>query len=186
MQIDVQDYLTLAEGAGKMVFWDLETTGFKGDYNSILVSSFKEYGKKPFTVHVEAVGNDQKVARLTKEILSEYQTVVTYYGKGFDWPMLNTRLTKWGKAPANPMLHLDLYFTLKPKFLLASKGLGAVGRFLGTKEDKMFVGTEVWSEMGFNMKKHMPTMIKRCESDIILLEDVYKKTKPLIRDLKRG
>lgn len=186
MQIDVQQYLELAELGGKIVFWDLETTGLKGDLNSILVSSFKEHGKPPFSINVEALGNDQKVARETKEILESYQTVVTYYGKGFDMPMLNTRLAKWKRLPVQPMYHLDMYFSLKPKFLLARKGLGSVGAFLGAVEDKMFVGSDVWSEMGFKMKTHMPVMIKRCESDVILLEDVYNKSKHFIRDLKRG
>ena len=186
MQIDTQTYLELAENASKIVFWDIETTGLKGDYNSILVSTVKPFGKKPVTFSVQALGNDQKVARETKEFLSEFQTVVTYYGKGFDMPFLNTRLAKWKQRPVDPMYHLDLYFSLKPKLLLARRGLGSLCEFYGTPEQKMFVGSEVWSEMGFNLKKHMPTMLKRCESDVIATEDLYKKSRHLIRDLKKG
>lgn len=185
MQIDSQTYLDLAEGAGQVVFWDLEATGLKGDYNSILVSSFKEYGKEPFSLNVEAVGNDVKVARETKDILESYQTIVTYYGKGFDLPMLNTRLAKWKRMPANPLYHIDLYFSLKPKFLMGRKSLGSLLSFFGTPEQKMSVNADAWSEMGFNMKKHMPTMIKRCESDVIGLEDLYRKTRHHIKEIKR-
>ena len=32
--VDVQEYLDLVEGAGKLVFFDIESTGLRGDYNS--------------------------------------------------------------------------------------------------------------------------------------------------------
>ncbi len=186
MQIDTQTYLDLAEDAGKIVFWDLEATGLKGDYNSIICSSFKPYGEKPFTISIAALGNDQRVVRETKEVLESYQTVVTYYGKGFDMPMLNTRLAKWKLLPVEQMYHVDMYFSLKSKFLFGrGKSLGSFLDFFGTPEQKMSVSSNVWSEMGYDLKKHMPTMIKRCESDVIGLEDLYKKTRHLIKEIKR-
>jgi hypothetical protein len=99
--------------------------------------------------------------------------------------MLNTRRLKWGVAPVESRHHLDMYFILKPKTLMGRRSMAAYAAFLGTPEQKMSVNQDAWSEMAFNMKKHLPTMIKRCESDCAVLEDVYKKTRHLIKDLKQ-
>jgi hypothetical protein len=123
------------------------------------------------------------------EELSKYHVWVTYYGKGFDVAMLNTRRLKWNLDPiitASELsrYHIDMYYILKPKTLMGRRSMAAYASFLGTPEQKMSVGQEVWSEIGFNMDKHLPTMVKRCESDCAVLEEVYKKTRHLIRDLK--
>lgn len=185
MQIDTQTYLDLVENANQLVFFDIEATGLRGDYNSIICASFKPYRQQPFTVAIKQVGNDQRVVSEIKEILSDYQCWVSYYGKGFDVPMIQTRLLKWGKDPLICRHHIDLYFTLKSHLLMARKSMAQMAGFLGTPEQKMGVGPNVWSEMGFKMDEHLPQMIKRCESDTAVLEDVYVKTKHIIKDIKK-
>lgn len=185
MQINAQDYLDMAEQSGKLVFFDIEATGLKGDYNSVLVVSFKPYGQKPYSFSVKQVGNDQKVVREAKAELEKYHCWASYYGKGFDIPMLNTRLLKWGSLPIESKHHIDMYFGLKTHILLGRKSMAAVAGFLGTPEQKMGVGSQAWSEMAFKMDEHMPTMIKRCESDCAVLEDVYRKTRHLLKDIKK-
>jgi hypothetical protein len=64
--------------------------------------------------------------------------------------------------------------------------MAQMASFTGTPEQKLGVSPNVWNEMGFKMEEHMPLMIKRCESDTSVLEDLYKKTKHLIKDIKKG
>lgn len=184
MQIDAQTYLDLVEDSGRLLFWDIEASGLRGDYNSIICASFKPYGERPFTLRIKQLGNDQKVVRQMKEILEDYHCWVTYYGKGFDVPMLQTRLLKWGQDPVKTRHHLDMYFTLKTHLLMARKSMAQMAGFLGTPEQKVGVSPNVWSEMAFNMDKHLPQMIARCESDCAVLEDVYKKTRHLVKEIK--
>ena len=63
MQLDTQEFLTLAEQANKLCFWDIEATGLRGDYNSVLVCSIKPFKSKPITFVVKQPGNDQKLVR---------------------------------------------------------------------------------------------------------------------------
>jgi len=184
MKIDPQTYLDLAEKTGQLVFFDIEATGLKGDYNSTLVVSFKPYGKRPYSLSIKAVGNDQRVVREAKEELEKYHCWCSYYGKGYDIPMLNTRLLKWGLQPIVSKHHIDMYFVLKSHTVMARRSMGQVAGLLGTPEQKMGVSPNVWSEMGFKVDEHMPQMIKRCESDCSVLEDVYKRTRHLIKDIK--
>lgn len=186
MNIDPQEYLELVQATNKLATWDIETTQLNADLGSVLCASVKPYGKKAYTFKVKAVGNDIKVVRDLKEALEEYHCWLTYYGKGFDVPFVNTRLLKWGYAPIEPRHHIDLFFTLKANTKMSSKGLGRYASLLGLPEQKMGVSQNIWSEMGFKLASHMPTMVKRCESDTGVTEQLYDKTKHIIKDIKRG
>mgnify|MGYP000075515246 FL=1 len=186
MQIEAQDYLRLVEKANTLAFFDIEATGLRGDYNSILVGSIKPFLGKPYSFVVKQPGNDNKVVRDLKDALEQYDCWVTYYGKGFDIPMLNTRLLKWGAKPVEKRHHLDMYFSLKSNLLTARKSQGHLLSWLAAPEQKMTVGADVWNEVIANPNgKAMKTMIERCESDVEGLQGLYERTKHVLRDIKR-
>lgn len=184
MQIDVQEYLDLAEQTKQLVFFDIEATGLRGDYGSVLCASFKPYGSKPYSLRVKQVGNDKGLVREIKEELEKYHSWCTFYGKGFDIPMIQTRLLKWGHKPIQSHHHIDLFFTLKHHTVMSRKSMAQFAGLLQTGEQKMGVSPNVWSEIGYN-PNHFKQMIERCESDVSVLEDVYKKTRHIIKDLKK-
>lgn len=186
MNVDPKDYLKLVEATHQLAAWDIEATQLNADLGSTLCASVKPYGKKPYTFRIKAVGNDVKVVRDLKDALEEYQCWLTYYGKGFDLPFINTRLLKWGYPPIESRHHIDLFFTLKANTKMSSKGLGRYASLLGTDDQKMGVSQNVWSEMGFKVATHMPTMVRRCESDTEVLEALYNKTKHIIKEIKKG
>ena len=186
MQLDVPIFLKMAEETGSLIFLDIEATGLRGDYNSVLCVSLKPYGQKPVTFSVAQPGNDQRVVREAKEFLEEKATVYCgYYSKGYDKPMLNTRLLKWGYGPLPSLLHIDLYYSLRYNLLTARRSQGHLLSWLETPEQKMTVGADVWNEVLHNPTKAMKTLIARCESDVAGLEHLYNKTKHLIKDIKR-
>jgi len=185
VKVSEQVFLSLVEETGKLAFVDIEATGLRGDYNSVLVVSIKPFDTKPYSFHIKQAGNDQKVVREAKDALEQYHCWCTYYGKGFDIKMLNTRLLKWGSDPIESRPHIDLYFTLKYNLLTARKSQGHLLSFLETPEEKMSVSPNVWSEIvGNPTGPAMSTMIKRCESDVAGLEALYNKTKHLIKEIK--
>ena len=182
MQINEQDFLDMAEEGNKLLFVDIEATGLKGDYNSVLVVSALAYqDKKAVSFVVKQPGNDQRIVREAKEYLETFAGWVTYYGKGFDIPMLNTRLLRWGIHPIKKRAHIDLYFSLKYNILAARKSQAHLLRFLDCDEQKMDMSPSDWCtviETG-NLKK----MTERCESDCAGLRSLYKKTRHLIRSI---
>jgi uncharacterized protein YprB with RNaseH-like and TPR domain len=186
MQLGEQNFLTLVEKTKKIAFVDIEATGLRGDYNSVLVVVVKPYGGKAKVFKVKQAGNDKKVVREVKEELEKYEAWVTFYGKGYDIPMLNTRLLRWRINPIEKRPHVDLYYTLKYNTLMSRRGQGAVLRFLGTAQEKMDMSPEAWNEVITNPKgRPMQQMIARCVSDVEGLEAMYKETRHLIRDIKR-
>lgn len=186
MQIEAQDYIRLVEAANTLCFFDIEATGLRGDYNSVLVASIKPYNSDPYSIVVKQPGNDQGVVRAVKAELEKYDCWVTYYGKGFDIPMINTRLLKWRSAPVDKRHHIDMYYSLKSNLLTARRSQGHLLSWLGTPEQKMTVGADVWNEVIQDPKgPAMKTMIERCESDVVGLQGLYEKTKHVIREIKR-
>lgn len=185
MKLDSQDFLRLVEKANTLCCWDTESTGLRGDYNSIICLSVKPFDQMPTTFCIEQPGNDQKVVRQAKEYLESFDCWVTYYGKGFDIKMLNTRLLKWGIPPVHKRPHVDLFFTLKSHLATARKSQSHLLGWLDTPEQKMSVGADMWNEIVRNPKKAIKTMALRCESDCEGLEALYKRTKHLIDDIKR-
>lgn len=184
MRVDPQEFLDLAIEAERLYFVDIESTGFRGDYNSVLCVSIKPAGRRPTTFAIKQPGNDQAVVRSAKEMLDGAAAWCTYYGKGFDIPMLNTRLLKWKAAPIVKKPHVDLYFTLKSNLLTSRRGQGHLQRWLDQPEDKMFVSPDVWNQVVGDVEGQMPTIIKRCESDVTSLEALFMRTRHLIRDIK--
>ena len=186
MNIDTQDYLRLVENAKTLCFFDIEATGLRGDYNSVLCVSIKPYGGEVTTFCIKQPGNDKRVVREASEHLAQFDCWVGYYSKGFDKPMLNTRLLKWGLDPLQQRHHIDLYFSCKAHLLTARKSQGHLLSWLGTPEQKMTVGADMWNDVLYNTDEAMKTMIERCESDVIGLEGLYNKVKHVIRDIKKG
>jgi len=185
MFIEPEVFLRLAEKAGTLLFVDIEATGLRGDYNSVLVVSGKPYGKPPMSYAVEQPGNVKRIVREAKEMMESADAWVTYYGKGFDVPMLNTRLLKWNLAPIMKRPHLDMYFTLKSNLLTARRSQSHLLAWLDTPEQKMTVGADVWNDVLHNFKPAIKTLTARCESDVDGLEALYRKTKHLVRELKK-
>jgi len=189
MQVDAQKYLDFVETSNELCFWDIEATGLKADYNSILVISILPFYGDPITLSVDTVGNDKDIVNEAKEILENFDMWCGYYSRGYDIRMLNTRLFKWGGLPVEKSLHLDLFYQLK-SHLSASRRSQAhyMNWFTDSVEEdmeKMSVGADSWSEMPYNMKKHMPIMRDRCESDVIGLRTLYNRVKPLIKNVTK-
>ena len=185
LNVEPQDYLRLVERARSIAFLDIEATGLKGDYNSVLVVSIRPFGRNAISFSVRQPGNDQRIVRLAKDTLETFDCWVTYYGKGFDIPMLNTRLLRWGHDPIDKRPHIDMYYTLKANVLTARRSQAHLLEWLQTPETKMTVSADVWNRILENPAKEMPTMIRRCESDTAGLQALYNKTRHLIRDIKK-
>jgi hypothetical protein len=186
MRLEALDFLRLAERAHSLAFVDIEGSGLRGDYNSTLVVSIKPHGLAPYSQFVTVPGDDRKLVRWAKRELEKYDCWVTYYGKGYDIPMLNTRLLKHWSKPIEPRHHIDMYYTLKFNLLTARRSQAHLLRFLETPTQKMDMDPDEWNQVLANPKRHMPRMIARCESDVRGLAGLYERTKHLIRDIKRG
>lgn len=185
MQLDAQIFLRLVEKARTLFVFDIEATGLRGDYNSVLCVSIKPFGASPETFVVKKAGEDHEVVLKARARLNEADAWVTYYGRGFDIRMLNTRLLQHGERPIEKRHHVDMYYHLASHLLTARRSQSHLLSWLHTPEQKMGVSAEVWNAVLRDPATHLPTMVKRCESDTRGLEALYRRTKHVIGEVTR-
>lgn len=198
MQFDPQTFLTLVEKTQTICSWDIEATGLRGDYNSILCISIRPYRGVVKTFAITKPGNDKKVVHDAREYLESFNCWIGYYSKGFDFPMINTRLLKWGLKPLERKPHIDMYYTLKSNLLTARRSQAHLLDWLRIDETgestdrdnrdtvhKMSVSADEWNRVLADPVRGMRTMVKRCESDTLGLQSLYMRTKHLIKDITR-
>lgn len=185
MQIDASEFLPVIERAGALCFFDLESTGTKGDYNSILCVSIKPYGEKPTSFVVDKIGNDRAILADVRDMLHSFSCWVSYYGKGFDVPMIQSRLLVNNLKPLTKKHHLDMYFQLKSKVLTGRRSQAHLLEWLNAKQRKMTLTPSVWAQVASNPPRYLPILRRRCESDVMGLEALYNKSKQLITEITK-
>jgi len=198
MNLPAQTFLNLVEQTNNIVCFDIEATGLRGDYGSILCASFKQPDEEPYTIAVTAPGNDKNLVSSIKDTLEHYMCWVTFYGKGFDIKMLNTRLLKHGLKPVEARPHIDMYWVAKAHLLTARKSQAHLLNWLEIElkldldhakhiVEKMTVSADTWVQIlnPNNFVKSMKIMKARCESDVMGLEAMYNRMKHLAKDVTR-
>lgn len=183
MQIDTQRFLRLVESANTLGFIDIEASGLRGDYNTMLCASIKQFQTEPTTHSVSKVGKDRATLIKTKASLEGLDCWVTYYGRGFDIKMLNTRLLIHKIDPIEKRPHIDMYYQLKAKTIMSRRSQGHYCSWLQLDEQKMSVSADDWAQAAAEWKRIKPTMVARCESDVNGLQGLYERTKHLITDI---
>jgi len=185
MQLEAQEFIELAEKSNEVAFFDIECTSLGPDYGSVLVASLKPLGKKPTSFVVTTPGDDMVVVSNIADALKRFKLWVSYYGKGFDVPFLQARLLRHGLPALDKQPHADMYFALRKKLNLSRGSMAHIAEWLDLPEKKMSVSASVWSDVLHAPKKHLPTLVARCESDCTVLEKLWKRTRHLIKDIKR-
>lgn len=175
----------------KCLLWDIETYGmnFNADAGFIMVISYKWAGED--TVHTITRDNPKKWSRKLFDdklicakflkVFEEADMHVTWNGTRFDVPFLQTRMLKHRLGYLPPVPHEDGLRTAR-RTLKMRRSLDNIQKFfeLGTKKEDMNL-TKVWMPAAMGDPIALKQVIKRCESDVKLLEEAYNLLAPLSR-----
>lgn len=185
MQLPAQDFLSLVERAESLCSFDIESTNLKGDYGAILCVSIKPWQGKPVSFVVDKPGNDRAILADVRDALHAYDCWVSYYGKGFDVPMIQSRLLVNNLKPLVKRPHVDMYYVMKYHTLTGRRSQAHLLEWLNAKQRKMTLSPDEWVKVLANPARHLPTMRRRCESDCAGLEALYDRCKHLIQEVTR-
>jgi hypothetical protein len=155
-------------------FWD-ETENWE---DSVRANNLMEYpGWK------EHLWDDTKLVRSTYELLLEADLVVTWFGKRFDVPALQTRMALAGLPPLENFggRHLDLYWTARREFTLVSNSLDNAMKFFGCPYHKTDYDPATWNRASHGSQEDMEYVVEHCRRDVLGLGWVYSKLRPYIR-----
>jgi DNA polymerase III epsilon subunit-like protein len=130
---------------------------------------------------------DEKLVKECRKLLDSYDHWVSYNGKMFDVPFLNTRLYEFGQPVLPKALHSDIYYKCrKPAMTLTSARLENVMRFFGCKHQKIALDPLLWREAIEGDKEATDEVVRHCVADVLGCAEVYNHVKPQIRNIHRG
>lgn len=125
--------------------------------------------------------NDKRIVKKLWELFDQADIVVAHNGGKFDVPKMNVRFLYHGLVPPTPYRIVDTYQIAKKQFKFTSNKLDALAVFFGlpTKLDTDF---NLWKDCLEGKQDALDYMFKYNNYDVELLESVYLKILPWIRN----
>lgn len=154
------------------------------EHGGLLCVGLKWLGDKNVIIFSEWEHGHEEMVRLTHAMLSEAEMVVTYNGDKYDLKKLEGEFLLAGLPPPPTPTSIDVLKAVK-KFGFFMNRLAFVGPFLKIGGKMEHEGMALWTKVDKGDEKAQKRMAKYCAQDVILLEKLYKKIRPYIRNHPR-
>lgn len=173
--------------APKILIWDIESTGLRATFATILCIGWKWHGQKHIHVPTILGGgtdmlDDKQLVEEFAGVLAECDYHVTWYGDRFDKKMIQAKLIRYGLAPLAPKPSLDLWRTARRHFNLHSNRLAVWQQYLNVQYEKTAIDFDVWRQAGMGNKTAIKEVVRHCKLDVLVLEEVFNKMRPWIAE----
>ena len=167
----------------KILFFDIESTGLNATFGTILCIGSKWYGDKKVATPTilddnKSMLDDKGLVKTFSKTWNEADYVVSWYGKRFDVPMIETKMLKHKLGPLAPKYHLDLWEAARKQFKLHSNRLAAFEQFLGTTDTKSAIDFDSWLRAAHGDKRAIAEVVDHCRRDVLVLEQVFDRLRP--------
>ena len=179
----------------RVIIWDIETSSMLvkswGLWNqninyhdivqdwNIYCISWKVLGKKrvkTFSVDLNVSQfDDYDLCKKMREVLVKADAIVHHNGNAFDLKKYNARLIKHKLDPLPPIQTIDTLKEARKIAKFSSNKLDYIGQYLGCGEKIETAGQNLWKGVYNGDPRSLKLMIKYCEQDVRLLENVYLK-----------
>lgn len=155
--------------------------------NQLLESSYtmcysaKWLGNKQVYFDSVQKSTSQDMLNGIHELLEQADAVVHYNGTKFDMPTLNKEFLVHGMNPPPPSKQIDLLRVVKSQFRFPSNKLDYVAQRLKLGKKNEHEGHTLWIKCMAGDKKAWKTMENYNIQDVLLLEKLYKRLLPWIK-----
>lgn len=130
------------------------------------------------------VQDDARIVESLADLIREADVVVAHNGDRFDIPMLNNRLLANDLEPIPPVRSIDTLQLSKRNFRLAYNKLDYLGEFLGVGQ-KIKTDWSLWERSYHGDEEAIEEMTEYNVQDVVLLEKVFDRLSPYVRNLPR-
>jgi DNA polymerase elongation subunit (family B) len=127
-------------------------------------------------------GTPRQMIRKVHSLLNEADVVIHYNGTKFDIPTLNKEFLLMGFDPPSPYRQVDLLRVARNQFRFPSNKLDYVAQALKLGKKTSHIGHELWLKCMNKDTEAWEMMEEYNKNDVILLEDVYNKLLPWIKN----
>lgn len=141
----------------------------------------KWYGEKEILFDSILSGH-KRMVRGIHELMNDADAICHYNGTKFDIPTLNKEFLLMGLSPPAPSVQIDLLKVARGRFRLASNKLDYVSQQLGLGQKEHHKGFDLWLECMAKKPEAWKVMESYNKQDVRLLEKVYDRLKPWIRN----
>jgi hypothetical protein len=141
----------------------------------------KWYGQDE--IFFDSVHQSKPLAMLKRihKLISDADAVVHYNGTSYDMPTLNKEFIINEMMPPAPYKQVDLCNVAKKEFRFPSNKLDYIAKALGIGEKTKHEGHELWVGCMNGDSEAWGRMEKYNRNDVVLLEAVYERMRPWIR-----
>jgi rubredoxin len=148
----------------------------------VMCYAAKWLGDKKMIFDSVKKSGEKKMLEGIHKLLDEADAVIHYNGKRFDIPSLNKEFLLHKMFPPSPFKEIDLLTVAKGRFRFVSNKLDYVAQSLGLGKKTEHSGHELWVQCMAGQAKAWKTMEEYNKNDVILLEKVYERFKPWIKN----
>lgn len=151
------------------------------DRGGILCFAAKFLGEPSLQFYSTWTHSHDEMVKAAHTLIEEADAVVTYNGDRFDLPRLTGEFLLAGLKPPAPPTSIDVLKAVKKLGFISNK-LAFIGPLLGSGNKLKHEGFELWTKVMDGDAKAQKRMERYCVQDVVLLEKVYKKVRPYIKN----
>lgn len=125
---------------------------------------------------------DRKIIEEFAKIARETDDLVAHNGDRFDWKWITARAIRLGIEMPKEIVSTDTLKEAKKHFRFNSNRLDYLAQYLGVGGKTNTGGLQLWKDVISGDKKALSKMVRYCNNDVIILEKVFNKLKPYIKN----
>lgn len=151
------------------------------DNGGIICVGLKWAGERETFLYSDWEHGHEEMLRNVHRMISEADAVVTYNGDKFDLPKLQGEFLLMGLPSPPPVTSIDVYKAVRKLGFISNK-LAFIGPLLKMGGKIKHEGFDLWTKVIDGDEKAQRMMSRYCVQDVRLLEKVYRKILPFIKN----
>lgn len=178
--IETSPNMTLSWGIGGKIYLSPENLV---EERKIICISYKWADeKKVHNLNWGTKQDDKRVVQEFSKVLQDADCVVYHNGDRYDKRFIAGRVIYHDLAPIKHVTSVDTYKLAKKYLNINSHRLDYLGKYLKVGKKLDHEGYSLWKKTVLqNDAAALKKMVSYCNQDVLLLEQVFEKLKPLIR-----
>ncbi len=167
-------------------YFDIETT-FSNEPIILYAAIADHFGEVREFRRGPDITNDEELTVALAKALEEYDILVSWNGKLFDIPIIQSRLAFYDQPVLRPQMHVDLMYYATGQFnRLGRKSLQNVSEYFSVSNQKTPLRIRQWNGAMAGKDEDYEKIAEHCIADVLVLRDVLPHLKRHVRTIHRA